>query len=143
MARQLDLDTKIVALEHDEHFRQETVRTLRDHGVEHLAEVRLAPLAPWAEEGSTPWYSVEAIDDLSEVGLLLVDGPPSNTGPHARFPAVPLLKDKLAADCLVVLDDMVRQDEKEVAEGWREALPDFSYELVNLDKGAGCFRRGT
>ena len=86
-------------------------------------------------------YSEDALVDLDGIGLLLVDGPPGNAGPRTRYPAVPLLRDRLAGSCTILADDMVRDEDREVVEAWWPLLPDFRYEVPPLRKGAAVFRR--
>lgn len=137
------LETRIVSLDHDPEYAEQTRQTLRDHGVAHVAEVRDAPLGPAGLEGhDTDWYAVEAIEDLHDIGLLFVDGPPDTTGPLVRLPAVPLLRDRLAPRCSVVLDDAVRAGEQEVTTRWQAVLPDFTLTRLPLQKQASRLRRG-
>jgi predicted O-methyltransferase YrrM len=137
------LETRIVSLDHDPVYAEQTRQTLRDHGVAHVAEVRDAPLAPTGLPGhDTPWYSLEAVEDLHDIGLLFVDGPPDATGPLVRLPAVPVLKDRLAARASVVLDDVIRAAEQEVTSRWATILPDFTLTHLSLQKDASRFRRG-
>jgi hypothetical protein len=142
-AKQHGLDTRIVALEHDEKFATSTRALLERHGVADRAEVRLAPLAPTSLEGhDTPWYSESALVGLDNLGLLLVDGPPTATGPQARFPAVPLLKDGFAARCTIVMDDLIRDSDHETADAWSAMLPDFDYSVIReFEKHVGILRR--
>jgi hypothetical protein len=74
--------------------------------------------------------------------VLVVDGPPTATGDLARFPAIPLLRERLAPDAVIIMDDLIRDSDQRVADLWRELLPDFTYEVVDtLQKRAGVFRR--
>jgi hypothetical protein len=143
--RRANLSTRVVALEHDPRFASATVETLKRHDVADLVDVRVAPLTAVPISGHpTPWYDCKALNDLHDVGLVFVDGPPTGTGVLARFPAVPLLFERLASPCTIILDDFVRSDEKTIAGKWRELLQDFSYdEMHDLEKGAAIFRRGT
>ena len=141
--REHGLPTRVVALEHDAEWAAHTRRMLERHGVADLAEVRVAPLAPTSLEGhDTPWYDESAIADLTDIGLVLVDGPPEGTGPRARYPMVPLLRDKLAERCTVLVDDTARPGDADVVESWRSMLPGFELELLKLDKGAAVLTRG-
>jgi predicted O-methyltransferase YrrM len=140
MIDQHSMPTRLVSLEHDPRFRDKTLEVLRRHGLERVAEVRHAPLTDRGEQES-PWYDPNSLSDVNEVGLLFVDGPPADTGDKARMPAVPELLECLAPDCTIVLDDLVRHEEKEIAKVWRTLLPDFEYEEVSLEKGAAVFRR--
>jgi len=142
-ATQHGLATRIVSLEHEEHFAQQTRALLERHGVGDRAEVRLAPLEPSSVPGhETPWYAESALAGLDGIGLLLIDGPPTATGPQARYPAVPLLKDRFAAECTIVMDDLIRGADHETAESWAALLPDFDYSVVReFEKHVGLLRR--
>jgi cell division protein FtsB len=142
--RQYDLPTKVIALEHLEQFRASTQRSLEQHGVADFAEVRLAPLVPVpVPDHATPWYSEQQWDDLDDIGLLVVDGPPSTTGKRPRYPAAPLLVPRMSSRAVIVVDDLIRPEDREVVQSWRGLLPDFDYEHLNtFQKHAGVFRRG-
>ena len=142
-AEQHGLPTRIVSLEHLEEYAEGTRALLARHGVAHRAEIRLAPLGPSSVPGhDTAWYAESAVADLAEIGLLFVDGPPEATGPMVRYPAVPLLRDRFAADCTIVLDDAVRDDEREAERRWAEELPDFTLDHVReYDKHASVLSR--
>ena len=43
---------------------------------------------------------------------------------------------------VIILDDMIREDEQEVARRWEALLPGFKREDVRLQKRATIFRRG-
>jgi hypothetical protein len=47
-------------------------------------------------------------DEITGVDLLFVDGPVGDTSPQARYPALPVLADRLTDDTLVLLDDSNR-----------------------------------
>jgi GT2 family glycosyltransferase len=143
LVREFGLATRVVALEHDAGFARATREQLARHDLSDLAEVRDAPLRPLESgaEQTTPWYDVNAVDDLTDIGLLFVDGPPGSLGPGARFPAMTLLKERMADSCAIVLDDANRADETTTAHRWRELAPDFSYEELDVEKGAVLLRR--
>jgi hypothetical protein len=73
------------------------------------------------------WYDRAALGELppAGVGLLLVDGPPASPGSGAersRYPALPLLADRLAPGATVILDDALRDGERWVLERWEREL---------------------
>lgn len=110
---------RVVAVEHEEEFAEETRRHLRRNGLEEWAEVRAAPLAPLTlGEQTFDWYDLSCFGGLAPIDILFVDGPPFRTGELARYPAVPALVQRLAPDALVVLDDVGRAQEREVAKRW-------------------------
>jgi predicted O-methyltransferase YrrM len=117
---------KLVTLEHDAAFAERTRLALRDHGLTDYVEVRLAPLAPLDLDGATyQWYESNAVADLDDIGLLLVDGPPGSTGPMARYPALPVLRKALAPRAIVAIDDADRRDEREMIARWTTEMPDL------------------
>ena len=108
------------------------VRDLREHG----HDVRNVDQR---HDGSPHGQCVLA--DLTEVGLLLVDGPPKATGPRPRYPAVPLLADRLSATCTILVDDVARAEDREVTDAWQVTLPDFTYDVLPLRRGAAVLHR--
>lgn len=143
-AQQYGVDCRLVSLEHNPAYAESTRALLDDHGVGHLVEVRDAPLTPTAlTDHPGPWYDPAAYADLHDIGLVFVDGPPGDVGPQARYPLVPLLADRLASSCTIVLDDMNRADERGVAERWRLQLEGFRYQSLPIIRGAGVFTRGS
>jgi hypothetical protein len=141
--REHGLDTRIVSLDHHAHYAAQTRRLLERHGVADLVEVRFAPLArTHVPDHLTPWYDEEAIADLRDIGMLVVDGPPKATGPAARYPAVPLLAERFAPRCCIVVDDTARPDDRAVVSRWAEQLPDFEVRDLPLEKGAAVLHRG-
>lgn len=117
---------RVISVDHDETFGALTRTNLEKHELKNVAEVRIAPLVDVELDGTLhQWYSPQAFDDLSEVDLLVVDGPPGASSYEARGPALPYLHDKLSPRCIVVLDDAERDDERHVLESWRSTYPDF------------------
>lgn len=133
---------QIVSLEHDAHYAGQTEKHLRQHGVLERADIRHAPLQPVEIAGQTwPWYAVESIQDLDAIDLLIVDGPPAGAVPMARYPALPLLIERLSRDAVVVLDDADRLDERSSLERWLGEYEGWEVDHVATERGAGILRR--
>ncbi|PYF99404.1 Methyltransferase domain-containing protein [Georgenia satyanarayanai] len=110
---------RVVSLEHQADYARQTRAMLARHGLQDVVEVRHAPLTEVEVGGQTfRWYDPVRVEDLHAVDMLLVDGPPKSTGPLARYPAVPLLGDRLVAGAGIVVDDAGRPDERAVVERW-------------------------
>lgn len=140
--RQYGLTTRIISLDHEPEFLAATAGVLERHDVRDLVDLRLAPLVPTSLAGhATAWYDEAALEDLADVGLVFVDGPPESTGPLSRWPAVPVLHARLAADAVVLLDDAARPDEREAVARWTAEFPDLSATVLHLEKGAVLLRR--
>jgi predicted O-methyltransferase YrrM len=140
--RRFEIDGRIIALDHDPVFGGKTRDLLARHGVGDLAEVRDAPLETFSLDGETySWYARKAWEDLTGIDLLFVDGPPATTGHQARYPALPLLAGSLSPAATVALDDLVVPDMQKVLRRWLDAYPDFSSEILPLEKQAAVLHR--
>lgn len=126
------------SFDHDPRWAERTAALVRDHHLEDVVTIHVCPLGPvdvapmGLRGGPARWYQGATIP--SGIGLAFIDGPPSGTGAHARFPALPLLADDLADGALVVLDDADRDDEREIVSEWRRRYPG----LVELSGEAGA-----
>jgi len=128
---------RLVSLDHDPGYARQTRALVTAHGLDEVVEVREAPLRELAANGKTyQWYDVQALDDLTDIDLLLVDGPPAATGPDARYPALPVLAEKLAGTATVILDDTNRQDEREAVQSWIREVPGLTEEQRLLGRHA-------
>jgi hypothetical protein len=72
---------------------------------------------PLTQFGPYEWYEVEETDFDSRIALLLVDGPPGPT-PGGRRGAMEQLGSRLDANSVVIIDDVNRAREREIAETW-------------------------
>lgn len=133
---------QVVALEHDARFAANTRKMLDERGLSKWAEVRDAPLTDvLIGERTWRWYDPAGLVD-GPFDLVLVDGPPGSTGPEARYPAVPMLFDRLTDDALVVLDDARRADEQAVGDRWAAEFEGFTLEMLPHGHGTLLLRRG-
>lgn len=132
---------RIISLEHKERFAEANRHVLREGGLEEVATVIHAPLRPWPINGQTlPWYDFDLEVHLQrKIDFLIVDGPPGETAPMARYPAVPLLKEWLRPGGVILLHDAHRDDERKIAEKWGQEL-DVTPKLHPVGKGAWIIR---
>lgn len=108
-------DGHVTTLEGSAEYAAQTRAQLERHGLAHRATVIDAPYAPSTDQ---PWYDIAGLADLAGIDLLFVDGPDGSIAPQARFPAIPMLADRLADGCYVLLDDAERDDETRIVEAW-------------------------
>jgi predicted O-methyltransferase YrrM len=126
----------LTALEHDPAYAARTRVELELQGLGDVATVLEAPLAR-VRVGDAEWTWYDLPDDLpTGVGLLFVDGPPGTTGPLARYPALPVLADRLAPGATLVLDDADRTDEQEIARRWQSEHPGLTARHPGSGSGA-------
>lgn len=116
---------RLISLDHDETFAEQSSIWVAMHA-DRIAptDVRFAPLTPVRlGDEEYQWYDTTTLGDVDGIDMLIVDGPPGGTGPQARYPAVPILADRLNDGAVVVLDDVRRDDEKKIIERWLEQNP--------------------
>ena len=115
---------RLLSLDHDAEYAGRTSGLLRLYGLDDRATVVCAPLVSRAAGDEVfRWYGPEYQPFLHEpIDLLLVDGPPGGSAVRARYPAVPLLRAHLSADCVILLDDGDRPDERAIAQAWARDL---------------------
>lgn len=132
---------KVTALEHDPRYAAFTRDELTGRGLDEWAEVVDAELVDVPIDGAVwRWYDPAAIP-AGAIDMLVVDGPPGATGPEARYPALPLLADRLTEDALIVLDDSDRPDERAIARRWAERFPQFHSQRLGHERGTLVLRR--
>lgn len=131
---------RVVAIDHDESYAEATRRLGEAQGVTRWLEVRHAPLVSvTVDDRSGQWYDPAAFDDLEGIGLLSVDGPPGAGSEQARWPALPLLHERLVPGARVVLDDLIRRDEKQIVADWHQRFPGVDVRELDFEKGAAVF----
>ena len=127
----------VISIDHDPAFAQRTWSTLARAGLQDEVELHVAPLRATVVDGrKLIWYDRDVIERVApaEIGLLVVDGPPS-TSRLARWPAVELLRARLGCDSVVLLDDGRRRDETVTARRWAHAHPDLALFWHDTVKG--------
>ncbi len=121
----------IYSLEHDPHYANHTRSILAEHGVSQYVTVIDAPLThlsinAWIGQ----WYAIDDLKIIESIDLIVIDGPPHFTSENARYPAVPVLYDRLSIGGAVVLDDSNRPEETWAFGQW---LKDFPNSLTKLE----------
>lgn len=119
---------KVVALEHLQEYADSTRAMLEAHGVSEWVDVRVSPLNPTeTSRGEFQWYNTADLGLDREIDILLVDGPPTTTGKHARYPALTVFSTMLDSGALIVMDDADRADEREVKGLWMDDFSNLAY----------------
>jgi len=132
---QLNEHGQVFSLENGEEYAEKTRGNLKQFGVEDYAQVIHAPLQDASINDKTyAWYQTDELPDNS-INMLVIDGPPGFIQKHSRFPALPLLFDRLADKSIVFMDDAARDDEKEIVEMWLEMFPGVEHEYIETERG--------
>jgi predicted O-methyltransferase YrrM len=129
---------QLFSIDHDEEYAGQSSQMVRLHRDQMApTEVRHAPLKEISVGGQAfRWYDAARLADIERIDLLIVDGPPARTGPQARYPAMPVLREQLSDGALVVLDDAGRDDEHKIIERWLQETPGLVREPVSLGRQA-------
>ena len=149
IAKVMPADSVLYSVDHDEQWLKIVAGWLEAEGLRDRVVMIHAPLEP-IQTGSHrhPWYQRSVIESAlppDSIDCLIVDGPPAGaSGPAAmaRYPAVPVLKSRLAENCSIYLDDVVREGEKRIAALWGEELG-ISFQLRLDTGGYAAAKRGT
>lgn len=137
---QLNSQGQVYSLENGKEYVENTSQQLIDFELGQYVEIIHAPLeAKTINNHDFMWYSTNNIPDKS-IDMLVIDGPPGFIQKHSRFPALPLLYDQLANDCVIFLDDAARDDEKTIIEMWLNAYPNIEHEYIDTERGCSVLR---
>lgn len=137
---QLNQHGKVLSLENGAEFAEATISNLESFGLRASSSVMHAPLRQYMLSGRKfEWYSTPDLDeDLIE--MLVIDGPPGYIQEHSRYPALPLLRKQLSADCTIFLDDAAREQEKEIVDLWLQQFPDLTHTYVATERGCSILK---
>ncbi|MDR1284849.1 MAG: class I SAM-dependent methyltransferase [Campylobacteraceae bacterium] len=130
----------LYSIDHLEQFGEQTLQNIKKESLEKFVDLRIVPLELWQDEHmcedkeSVFWYQKKLIEDIQDIDLLIVDGPPGVTCQYARYPALPALYDKLSPNVQVWLDDTSRGEEKEICKTWADKY-DMDIKYFPLEKG--------
>lgn len=122
------------SFDHLDQYYQQTRAHLLQAGLLDTVQLTLSPLKDWQapDDNTYPYYDCQSfLAQLAQTFgqphtnatlrmLVIVDGPPSATGKHARYPAAPLILQHFSqAHIDLLLDDYIRADEKEIVQRWQ------------------------
>ncbi|MBF0256641.1 MAG: class I SAM-dependent methyltransferase [Gammaproteobacteria bacterium] len=129
---------QVFSLENGAEFAQRTRQQLQRQGLSPQAQVLDAPLQPLVlNQTNFVWYDLSALPQLP-LDMLVIDGPPGLLQPLSRYPALPLLFERLNAGASLFLDDAARADEQEIVRLWLEQFPQLQRKDIPSERG--CVR---
>lgn len=114
---------RLISYDQHQEFVVETGRWLASQGV--AADLRHAPLGLPPGDWPGLWYQLS--DLPTDIGLLVIDGPPWALHPLVRGAAESLFP-RLADGAAILLDDAARPGERIVARRWRKRWPGIRFE---------------
>lgn len=138
---QLNKVGHVYSIENGEEFYLQTKQQLLDFSLSEYGDVFHAPLQEInLDNGSFQWYDITGFTEKT-IDMLVIDGPPGFLQKHSRYPALPLLSDRLAEHCIIFLDDAARDDEQELVKNWLSENPEFDYEYIDNERGCSILKR--
>ncbi|NEX22618.1 class I SAM-dependent methyltransferase [Thiorhodococcus mannitoliphagus] len=137
---------RIIGIDDDANWIENIRHACIDEGFDEACyDFICAPIRPYSGSTEQSWYDVEVIQDfmndhsISNVDLLVVDGPKNKLCEQARMPALPELRRFLNSDHLVVLDDIQRSSETAIAKSWAQSF-DMNLRIEHDVGGVGLLR---
>jgi hypothetical protein len=76
---------------------------------------------PLKDYGEYCWYEPPLASMPDQFSVVVCDGPPGTTK-GGRYGLVPVMKERLGRDCVIILDDVARPDESAIAKRWQREL---------------------
>jgi hypothetical protein len=127
---------RLISLEHQEEYLRPCQDAIGRHQLQAYVEVVHAPLRRYRiNDREWLWYDDAFKKSLSAIEMLIVDGPPGDVQPLSRYPIVPLLRELLDEDVVILMDDGARPDEREIADRWIRECGDLKARYIALEKG--------
>ena len=131
----------VYSLENGEEFVSQTSQQLDDFLLSEYCDVIHAQLQDvQLNSSSFQWYALNNLPEI-EIDMLVIDGPPGFLQKHSRYPALPMLNERLGEHCAVFLDDAARDDEQELVRRWLKMYPEFQAEYIENERGCFILKR--
>lgn len=107
----------LCSLEHHPEWGHRVARLLKQYRIDSV-HLSIQPLRNYTD---FTWYEAPTVEIPDSYALVICDGPPSATR-GGRYGLIPVMKSRLAADCVILLDDANRAEEQIIAKRWAKEL---------------------
>ncbi len=125
----------VISLENGADYSADTRQNISQYALNNYATIVDTPLVKQKiHDNDYLWYDTD-ISALTEIDLLVIDGPNGYIQKNSRYPALPVLRPVFAKQCTVFLDDAARTDEQAIIAQWRQQYQPSSYEYVDTERG--------
>ncbi|WP_456417787.1 class I SAM-dependent methyltransferase [Thiolapillus sp.] len=132
----------VFSLENDANFAADTRAHLQTLELADHAQVIHAPLRTYSlERTDFEWYSTDSLPETS-IDLLVIDGPPGYIQPLSRYPALPLLAQRMKTNSVIFLDDAARDQEKKIISLWQKKYPGLKHTYIDTERGCSVLQYG-
>jgi hypothetical protein len=133
LIRLLGSGIQFYSIDQDADWQDKIKRSLIKEGIEEAVTFVYAPLkdCEFQFKSQKTWYDTDILKqaiDQKLFDLVIVDGPVASIIEHARYPALPFLKNNLSSNKTIFLDDSNRTGEKEILAEWTKIIgADFQF----------------
>jgi predicted O-methyltransferase YrrM len=134
----------VTGIDHKKQFSKLTRGSLKRHKLKGVAEILTAPLTNITLDGETwHYYDPDKLATLDPIDMLVVDGPSQQGAPQdmVRYPALPLLFDKLNPGALILVDDAIRSHEQAIIARWQAEFPVERVATFDTQKGTALLQK--
>ena len=108
---------RVYSLEHSPVWAERVRGVLRRYGIANV-DILVSDLRGY---GQFSWYDPPLGSLPGDFSLVVCDGPPGDTA-GGRYGLLPVMRSRLKAGCIILLDDAHRPAEKEIAARWAREL---------------------
>lgn len=130
----------VYSLENEVEFARATREALAAYDLLDVADVLHAHLRETRiGEESWQWYDLSHLPRVV-AQMLVINGPPGFLQPLSRCPALPMLAERLAPGCRILLDDADRPDERASVARWQRECPGMSVAWLETSRGCASLR---
>ena len=116
------------SLEHNAEWAKRVARALRQYAI---SSVHLC-VNPLRDYGEFAWYDPPFDSMPSNFATVICDGPPGDTK-GGRYGLLPIMRSRLKPGAHILLDDSVRESERNVAARWADEL-NTEYRILGSKK---------
>ncbi len=115
----------LYSLEHNKFWFKKISKELKRLNLDNVKII----YAPLKDYGTFEWYNIEPkFFKEKYFDVIICDGPPADTK-GGRFGLIPVLKEKMNNKTKILVDDTIRQGEREMIEKWKTII-DFKEEKI-------------
>ena len=133
----------LYSLENGADYAANTRTAVAEHGLQEYSTVIHAPLIHHSvSDRDYQWYDLADLA-VTHIDMLVIDGPPGFLQKHSRYPALPLLFQRLHAGSAVFMDDAARPDEQELVTMWQQTYPATTHRFIDNERGCSLVRVGS
>ncbi len=123
---------RLVCLEQDESAVDLCKALITAHSLSAVVDLVYAPIvATILSNEIWCWYDVDKLE-AGQIDILIVNGPPERVQKQSKYPALPLLCNRLNPSCVVLL---AQGREADVALRWIERFPNFRLQFRGVEGG--------